>query len=134
MKRGEIGRYETTRIAGEESVRTFVPHPLPPDPSVVLDASLQQTLEAAEAAIANLNQAFETSTDRQSLHDHLVRQEATAASQIEGIRVSLDDLQRHEEDGSGTPNSMMWRKCSTVHLPSNTGCVAWVMASCSQTD
>ena len=60
MKRDEIGRYETTRIAGE-SVRAVMPHPLPPDPSVVLDASLQQALESAEAALANLNQAFETS-------------------------------------------------------------------------
>lgn len=95
MKRGEIGRYETTRIAGE-SVRAFVPHPLPPDPPVVLDASLQQALNAAEASIANLNQAFETSTHQQSLRDRLVRQEVTASSQIEGIHVSLDDLQRHE--------------------------------------
>ena len=60
MKRGEMGRYETTRIAGE-SVRAFAPHPLPPDPSVVLDASLQQALESAEAALADLNQALETS-------------------------------------------------------------------------
>lgn len=96
MKRGEIGRYETTHIAGEESVSAFVPHPLPPDPPVVLDASLQQAMDAAETAIANLNQAFETSTDQQSLRDHLVRQEAIASSQIEGIRVSLDDLERHE--------------------------------------
>lgn len=60
MKRGEMGRYETTRIAGE-SVRAFVPHPLPSDPSVVLDASLQQALESAEAALADLNHALETS-------------------------------------------------------------------------
>ena len=60
MKRDEIGSYETTRIAGE-SVRAVMPHPSPPDPPIVLDASLQQALESAEAAIANLNQAFETS-------------------------------------------------------------------------
>ena len=61
MKRDEIGSYETTRIAGE-SVRAVMPHPSPPDPPIVLDASLQQALESAEAAIANLNQAFETSS------------------------------------------------------------------------
>ena len=60
MKCGEIGRYETTRIAGE-SVHSFVPHPLPHDPPVVLDASLPQALKAAEAAIADLNHALETS-------------------------------------------------------------------------
>ena len=48
MKRGEIGRYETTQIAGE-SVRAFVPHPLSLDPPVVLNASLQQALESTEA-------------------------------------------------------------------------------------
>lgn len=95
MKRGEIGCHETTRIAGE-SVRAFVPYPLPPDPPAVLDASLQQALDAAEAAIAHLNQAFETSTHQRSLRDRLVRQEAIASSQIEGIHVSLDDLQRQE--------------------------------------
>ena len=95
MKRGETGRYEITRIAGE-SVRAFVPHPLPPDPLVVLDASLQHALKAADAAITDLNQAFETSTHQQSLRDLLVRQEAIASSQIEGIHVSLDDLQQHE--------------------------------------
>lgn len=97
MRRGKIGRYETTRIAGE-SVRAFVPHPLPPDPPVVMDASLQQALNAAEAVIANLSKAFETSTHQQSLRDRLVHQEAIASSQIEGIHVSLDDLQRHEAD------------------------------------
>lgn len=61
MKRGEIGRYETNRITSE-SVRAFVPHPLSPDLPVVLAASLQQALNAAEVAIADLNQAFETST------------------------------------------------------------------------
>ena len=60
MKRGEIGPYETTQIAGE-SARAFVPHPLPPDPPVVLNASLQQALESAEAALADVNQALETS-------------------------------------------------------------------------
>ncbi len=54
MKRGEIGRYETIRIAGE-SVRAFVPNHLPPDPPVVLDTSLQQVLDTVEAVVADLN-------------------------------------------------------------------------------
>ena len=60
MKRDEIGSYETTRIAGE-SVRAVMPHPSPPDPPIVLNASLQQALESAEAALADLNHALETS-------------------------------------------------------------------------
>lgn len=54
-------------LTGDETVRAVVPHPLPPDPPVVLDASLQQALNAAGAAIANLNQAFEISTEQQSI-------------------------------------------------------------------
>lgn len=95
MKRGEIGHYETIQIGGE-SIRAFVPHPLPPNPPIVLEAPLQQTLEATELALANLNQAFKSSADQKSLRDHLVRQESIASSQIEGIYVSLDDLRRYD--------------------------------------
>ena len=95
MKRGEIGRYEKTRIAGE-SVRSFAPYPLPPDPPVILDVPLQRALKAADAAITDLNQAFETSIDQQSQCGRLVHQEAITSSQIEGIHVSLNDLQGHE--------------------------------------
>ena len=108
MKRGEIGRYETTRIAGE-SVRSFVPHPLPPDPPVVLDASLQQALKAAEAAVANLNQAFDTSTHQRSLRDLLVRQEATASSQIEGIPRFLMEMAKLPDR-----NLIIWHLCQAA--------------------
>lgn len=116
MKRGEVGRYETTRIAGE-SVRAFVPHPLPPDPPVVLDASLQDALKAADAAITDLNQAVETSTHQQSLRDLLVRQEAIASSQIEGIPRFLVEMTEQADR-----NLIMWQLCqgkivSTSLLP-----------------
>ena len=54
MQRGEIGRYETTNASGEP-VRAFVPVPLPPDPPLVLEGSLQQTLEAAALALGRLD-------------------------------------------------------------------------------
>jgi hypothetical protein len=44
MRRGETGRYETT-IVGGESVRAFVPAPLPPAPPLVLEGELQTLLE-----------------------------------------------------------------------------------------
>lgn len=112
MKRGEIGRYETIRIAGE-SVRSFVPHPLPLDPPVVLDASLQQTLKAAKAAFANLNQAFDTSTHQQSLRDLLVRQEAIASSQIEGIPCFLVEMIKQADR-----NLIIWQLCQAA-LPAS---------------
>ena len=44
MRRGESGKYEVTSIGGER-VRAFVPAPLPPQPLLVLDGSLQITRE-----------------------------------------------------------------------------------------
>lgn len=58
---------------GDDTVRAVVPHALPPDPPVVLDASLQQALKAAETAIADLSQALETSTDQQFIRHRRVR-------------------------------------------------------------
>ena len=47
MKRRETGRYEVTN-AGGESVRAFVPAPLPPDPPLAFEADvLHPALEAA---------------------------------------------------------------------------------------
>ncbi len=44
MRRGETGRYETT-IVGDETVRAFVPAPLPPTP-VLLQGPLEKALLA----------------------------------------------------------------------------------------
>ncbi len=40
MKRGLTGRYEVSRIGGEE-IRAFIPHPLPPNPPLQLDGERQ---------------------------------------------------------------------------------------------
>jgi len=50
VERGRTGRYEITTVGGE-SVRAFVPAPLPPDPPLVLAGPLQQTLESALLAV-----------------------------------------------------------------------------------
>ena len=54
MKRGETGTYEVT-TAGGESVRAFVPLPLPPTPSLVFESALQRSLEAAVLALGRLD-------------------------------------------------------------------------------
>lgn len=54
MQRGEVGRYETTSAGGEQ-VRAFVPLPLPPDPALAFDGTLQQALEAATLALGRLD-------------------------------------------------------------------------------
>lgn len=101
MKRVEIGRYETTRIAGE-IVRAFVPHPLPPDPPIVLDASLQQALEAVKSAGGNLNKAFETSTDQQYLRHRLVRRHL----QFETVPYFLTEMAEQADR-----NLIVWQLC-----------------------
>ena len=54
MQRGESGSYEVTSIGGEQ-VRAFIPAPLPPKTSLVLDGSLQQMLESAVLALGRLD-------------------------------------------------------------------------------
>lgn len=80
-------------------------HPLPPDLPVVLDASLQQALNATEAAIANLNQAFETSTDQQSLRHRLVR----CHLQFETVLHFLAEMS--EQAGR---NLIVWQLCQAA--------------------
>ena len=46
MRRGETGRYEVAS-AGGESVRAFVPAPLPPAPPLAFEEGLERSLEAA---------------------------------------------------------------------------------------
>ena len=49
MKRARTGRYETTTFSGE-SVKAFIPHPLPPDPPLDLK-NLHIPLEQALLAL-----------------------------------------------------------------------------------
>lgn len=54
MKRKETGRYETISVGGE-TVRAYVPAPLPPKPSLALDGSLQSFIESAVLALGRLD-------------------------------------------------------------------------------
>lgn len=54
MERGQTGRYEITTVGGE-SVRAFVPSPLPPAPPLTFEAGLQRGLEAAVLALRRLD-------------------------------------------------------------------------------
>ena len=53
MKRARTGRYETTTFGGE-SVKAFIPHPLPPDPPLDLK-NLHVALEQALLALGRLD-------------------------------------------------------------------------------
>ena len=103
MQRGEIGRYETTNAGGEQ-VRAFVPVPLPPKPPVVLEGSMQRTLEAATLAIGRLDAVSTLLPDEALFLYSYARKEAVLSSQIEGTQSSLSDLLRFElEDAPGVP-------------------------------
>ena len=54
MKRAETGTYEVTSVGGE-SVRAFVPAPLPPAPPLAFEGEIQQALEAAVLAVGRLD-------------------------------------------------------------------------------
>jgi len=91
MKRGESGTYAVT-VAGGETVRAFLPHPLPPRPPLAFDGRLQQGLEAAVLALGRLDGVSTLLPDKSLFLYSYVRKEAVLSSQIEGTQSSLSDL------------------------------------------
>lgn len=103
MKRGMTGRYEVTTI-GVESVRAFVPAPLPPVPPLVFEGALQSTLEAAGLAVGRLDGVSTLLPDTALFLYAYVRKEAVLSSQIEGTQSSLSDLLLFElDEAPGVP-------------------------------
>jgi len=103
VKRGTTGRYETTTTAGE-SVRAFVPRPLPPLPPLDLDGPLQLLLEQALVALGRLDSLSTLLPDTALFLYSYVRKEAVLSSQIEGTQSSLADLLLFELDAApGVP-------------------------------
>lgn len=97
MKRGETGTYEIT-TAGGESVRAFVPKPLPPDPPIAFGEDLQRRFEAAVLALGRLDGTSALLPDKSLFLYSYVRKEAVLSSQIEGTQSSLSDLLLFELD------------------------------------
>ena len=97
MKRGESGTYAVT-VAGGETVRAFLPHPLPPRPPLAFDGRLQQGLEAAVLALGRLDGVSTLLPDKSLFLYSYVRKEAVLSSQIEGTQSSLSDLLLFELD------------------------------------
>lgn len=91
MKRGATGRYVTSTYAGER-VRAFIPEPLPPSRSVVLDGARQTRLEGALLALGRLDSVTTLLPDPHLFLYTYVRKEAVLSSQIEGTQSSLSEL------------------------------------------
>ena len=80
-----LGRYVVNSY-GNETVRAFVPPPLPPVPPVRLDG-LQQLLEQANQALGRLDGLASILPDLSLFIYTYVRKEAVLSSRIEGTLV-----------------------------------------------
>ena len=105
MKRGPTGTYEVL-TGGGESVRAFLPRPLPPDPPLALQGPLQPLLERALLALGRLDSLATLLPDTDLFLYAYVRKEAVLSSQIEGTQSSLSDLLLFEmAEAPGAPVS-----------------------------
>jgi len=103
MKRGMTGSYEITEIAGE-TIRAFLPKPLPPDPPLELNDQRQRLLERATLALGRLDSVTLLLPDPHLFLYAYVRREAVLSSQIEGTQSSLAQLLLFElEEVPGLP-------------------------------
>ena len=104
MKRGLTGHYVPLPSTAGENARAFVPHLLPPDPPLVLDAEIQELVEKAMLALGRLDGLTTALPDPTLFLYSYIRKEAVLSSQIEGTQSSLSDLLLFEVEGvSGVP-------------------------------
>jgi len=93
------GTHETTSVAGE-SVKAFVPHPLPPArPRIAVSGALADGLRTAETSLSRLEAAGRMVPSLDRFVYAFVRKEAVISSQIEGTQASLTDLLTVEAGG-----------------------------------
>lgn len=95
-KHSRLGTYVSTTTAGE-TVKAFVPQPLPPDPPVDL-SGLYQQLDRANQALGRLDGLTTLLPDAQLFLYLYVRKEALLSSQIEGTKSSFSDLLLFENE------------------------------------
>jgi Fic family protein len=103
MKRGSTG-YQLPIASNEEVCRAFIPHPLPPNPPLVLDEHLHEILHQATLSLGRLDGITALLIDPTLFIYTNVRKEAVLSSQIEGTQSSLSDLLLFEnEETPGVP-------------------------------
>ena len=92
------GDYVSSTVAGE-TVRAYIPPPLPPNPPVDLGPFYNQ-IEAANRALGQLDGVTSILPDAPLFLYMYVRKEALLSSQIEGTQSSLSDLLLYESDAA----------------------------------
>src|SRR6266487_972937 len=85
-----LGTYLTSSVAGE-TVRAFVPPPLPPQPKLEM-SGLYARLDRANQSLGHLNSMTKLLPDVGFLLHLYVRKEGLVSSQIEGTQSSFTDL------------------------------------------
>lgn len=76
----------------------FMPKPLPPDPPLEIDETLQRLLDNANRALGRLDGITLLLPDPDQFLYSYIRKEAVLSSQIEGAQSSLSDLLLFEHD------------------------------------
>ena len=98
----KTGEFIVASTTGE-SVRAFIPSPLPPDPPLQLDR-LYPLLDRANQAVGRLDGLSRILPAPELFLYLYVRKEAVLSSQIEGTQSSLSDLLLFEnQDAPGVP-------------------------------
>lgn len=101
-KGNRMGQYVGSTFGGE-TVRAYVPPPLPPDPPLDM-ARLYPLLDKATQAVGRLDGVTTLLPDTGLFIYLYVRKEALLSSQIEGTQSSLSDLLLFEsEEAPGVP-------------------------------
>jgi len=103
MKRALQGRYVSSSTLGE-TVRAFIPAPLPPHPPVEWTPALRGRFDEALVALGRLDGVAMLLPDVDLFIFSYVRKEAVLSSMIEGTQSSLADLLLYEaEQRPGVP-------------------------------
>ena len=91
------GDYLTSSVGGE-TVRAFIPAPLPPVPPLDMHGALLRELEKANHGLGKLDAMAEVFPDINLFLCQFIRKEALLSSQIEGTQSSFSDLLLYEID------------------------------------
>lgn len=103
MKRQLQGKYVTVSTVGE-TVKAFIPKPLPPNPALSIDGLLQNKLDQAVHELGRLDSVSTLLPDIGQFLYMYIRKEAVLSSMIEGTQSSLSDLLMYEADEApGSP-------------------------------
>lgn len=101
----KTGTYETTTVGGE-SVKAFLPYPLPPArPKLHINKKIEPLLQSATQALDTLNLAGKMIPSIGWFIYAFVRKEAVTSSQIEGTQATLIDLLTFEAEDTGNKKS-----------------------------